>query len=617
MADLLTIKKIRTGAGDHLIDATYVNGRLFTDVYDELQGMVHGAIDTYVIPTSKNSGSTATAYGKIVNSSESSVTVTKTELNSLVNPSNASGTYKVGDVILVEEISDNNDKNTFDRWVSAVSGNNVTLTVLETQVATHHHTITTGSAKALTGVTPTSTSNVMAKVGTSVTVINGGSGDVVTSVSYDDKGSDTLTLATGTSDSGIGHSHTVNSHSHSVSVTGTTLVSQKVDAYTSLTSKNFTPHTHTTVDVAGAHVDGEEFAYANGQGNTDVFIKKLKDSSAQTTSSVSLTTGTNTDGLTTSAQTSGDSVGEIVKTTSSGAHTHSVSVTTDVDVVKTVTLAAKPLTSVKLTHSPGTIQTKVVTGVTYASKDVIESASLSGTTSFFNSCSVVDDGVLTFNTSSVTLSTSSVTVASISSVASASQTASSATITVDSVAQSHTSGKVASTGSAAEAGAHTHGFSHTHSIPAHTHGIDKHSHTYVKSVVDTSGSAYISLSTSSYKPHTHTNTNVVGTVSNDTAITYIESGTTTEVVRTLKSKAETFTAASAAPGTDTKYYKLDGDIVFPGLKIGSVGISTMLSTTSITPAASSGETPIKAITPASADFINSVTAKTSENKGGK
>ena len=43
--DLVTIKKIRTAAGDHLIDATYLGGHTF----DQIQGMVHGVIDTYVI----------------------------------------------------------------------------------------------------------------------------------------------------------------------------------------------------------------------------------------------------------------------------------------------------------------------------------------------------------------------------------------------------------------------------------------------------------------------------------------------------------------------------------------------------------------------------------------
>jgi hypothetical protein len=456
----------------------------------------------------------------------------------------------------------------------------------------------------------------MAKVGTAVTVVNGGNGEVVTSISYKDDGKDSVEIAVGSATDGVGHSHTVNSHTHSVSITGTTLVSQKVEAYTSLVSKNYTPHTHTTANVAGAHVDGEAFTYANGGGSTEVFIKTLKDST-QTTSSESLTTGSNTEGLNTSTQTSKDTVGDTLQTVSSGTHSHGVSATTDVDVVKTVTLAAKPLTSVNLTHDPGTIQTTVVTGVTYASKNAIASVALSGTTSFFNSCSVVDDGILTFNTSSVSLSTTNVTVASISNVASASQTLSSATITVGSVAQSHTSGKVSSTGTAAEAGAHTHGFSHTHTIPAHTHGIANHTHTYVKSVVDTSNSAYTSLTTDTYKPHTHTNTNVVATATNSAAITYIESGSLTEVVQTLKDKAQTLTTTSAAPETDTKYYKLDGEIIFPGLNIGYTGVSTMLSTTSVTPAISSGETPIKAITPTSADFINSVDEKTSENKGGK
>ena len=51
MADnnLVTIKKIRTTAGDHLIDATFLGGYTF----EQIQGMVQGVVGTFVISESK------------------------------------------------------------------------------------------------------------------------------------------------------------------------------------------------------------------------------------------------------------------------------------------------------------------------------------------------------------------------------------------------------------------------------------------------------------------------------------------------------------------------------------------------------------------------------------
>ena len=102
--DLVTIKKIRTAAGDHLIDATYLGGHTFA----EIEGMVHGGIETYVIPLSKKSVS---GYATIVNSTESTLTTTKTVLDSLIE-GQAKGGYKLGDVILIEATSDG--KKVFD-----------------------------------------------------------------------------------------------------------------------------------------------------------------------------------------------------------------------------------------------------------------------------------------------------------------------------------------------------------------------------------------------------------------------------------------------------------------------------------------------------------------------
>ena len=615
MADLVTIKKIRTAAGDHLIDATYLGGHTFSDI----QGMVHGVVDTYVIPASN---STKTGYSDVVESTASELTTTKTILNGLVTPANASGTYKLGDVILMGASSDGVKR--FDRWVSAVSGDNITLSVLETQVAKHHHTIgvSTSKSKALTSANPTPTTNAIPTVGSAITVLTGTSGDVITSVAHDDNGGHDLAIATATSTDGVGHSHTVKSHSHTVKFTPSTLVSQTANAYTSLTSANHTPHTHTNTTVAGAHVDASKITYATGQGSKGTFIKTLTDSSSTTntgSNTTGLTTGSNTTGLTTSTQASTDTVGSTVLTLSSGAHGHTVSTTTTTNVVTSVNLAANVTTSAKLNYTAPTVQASVVTAVTYTSTKAVSSVNLTGTTSFFSTCSVDTSGVLSFGTSSVGVSYATKTVASKISVTEKTQSAGSASLTVTSATQTYASGKVNASGNAAEAGAHQHGFSHTHAIPSHTHSVASHTHTYVKTVASTTGDAYTSLTTSSYTPHTHENATVVGTTANGTAFKYVTGGSTTSVVRNLKDAEQSYTSGTSSPGTDTKYYKLSGDITFPGLTLGK----KTLSTTTVTPAVAGTEKPIKSITyGSSSNFVTDVTlgdgdVKTSTNKGGE
>ena len=128
-SNLIRIKQIQTAAGIHDIDAKYVDGRLFSEVYAELEGMAHGVVDTYVIPLS-NKGKEG--YSTVVESEENTVEVSISVLNGLVNPENTSSKYKVGDVILIEETSDG--VKIFDRWVSKVDGDNITLAVLEKKV---------------------------------------------------------------------------------------------------------------------------------------------------------------------------------------------------------------------------------------------------------------------------------------------------------------------------------------------------------------------------------------------------------------------------------------------------------------------------------------------------
>ena len=597
------IKQINTGTSTYDIEALYFGNRSASD----WEGMIHGTVDTYVI-AAQTSGTTD--YKAVVESTSAQCSTTVAKLNTLTG-SSTTNTYKVGDIILMGATSDG--KINFDRWVSKISDTTVYLDVLETQVATHHHTITRGSAKALTGINASSTTTAtMAKVGSAVTVATGGTGGVVTSVVFNGSGSHSLSIATATSTDGVGHSHTVNSHTHSVSITPTTLVSRSVDAVTSLTSAEYTPHTHAAaVTAAGSKTDGSAFDYVYGGGKT-TFITSLKNESS-TTSSTSLTTNLNADGLSTSTTASTE------KTTTVASHVHSVSATTTEDVVKSVTLTTNPLTSAKLTFTAPTVQTSVVTSVTYTSTKAVSSVT-TGSANFFNSCSVDANGVLSFGSSLVitSVSYSTKTVASVITGTRAAQSAGSASLSTASGSQSYTSGKVTATCNTGAAGEHSHGFSHSHTIAAHTHTIASHTHTYDKSVQNGTGSAYTSLSTSSYTPHTHSaNVDAAGTNSASTKITYIKEGSKTTVVRDMISSAKTFTTSSAAPGTSTQYYKLSGTITHPGLTVVSKDISTLLSTTSITPAESSGEKPLKSITFTSANFINSVTEKTSKNIGGE
>lgn len=572
MADLVTIKKIRTAAGDHLIDATYLGGHTFA----EIEGMVHGGVETYVIPTSKSSVS---GYSTIVNATGNTVTTTKTVLNNLTG-GQENGGYKLGDVILMEDTSDGTK--VFDRWVSKVDGENITLAVLETQVATHHHKLNAPTSKALTGISTSSTVTLTA-VGSSVNVLTSAKGTFVTSVDYADDGKNTLTL---TSDSvgGLGHTHSIDGHTHSVTFNPTTtLVSRSIKAYTTLSTSSHTPHTHTTASVASVPTNASKITYATGVSKVSgEYVINLTDSENINTGGASLTTNANTTSLSTSTQVSTDAIGDIVKTTSSGSHTHNVTTTTDASVVTGVTVAASVVTSVKISHTKPTVATTVVTGW---------------------SCSVDDSGILSFTTTSTTQSAGTA-----------------ATIEAPRSAQSYTSAKVTATGTAASAGAHQHGFSHIHAIPSHTHGIASHTHTYVKSIVSQVGTPTVTLTTNSHTPHTHTSVAVIGSSTPDNPITYVYSGLSTSVVRDLVSSDKTFTTTSTSLTTDTKYVKLDGEIEFPGLSAPTGSVAT--SSKNITPAVAGTETALKSISFNSSNFVTSVEGaengaiKTSPNVGG-
>lgn len=612
---MAVIKKINTGTSVYEIDAAYLGSRSAAD----WEAMIHGAIETYVVPTSKSG---VAAYGDIVGNTDATITLTQAELKSLVEPAKE---FQVGDVILLEAPS-TDTAFMFDRWISNIAGtsdnSNITLSILETHVQTHHHTITDTKASAIIGLSAPQTTT-LAKVGTAVTVVTGVSGtpSVMTGVTYSGNGSHNINVATGTSTDGVGHSHSISGHTHTI--TPTALVSQNADAYTYLSTTSFTPHSHGTTSVAGAHKNSGAIDYATGVSSVSgTYVIDLKETSTNT-GGQSLTTKSNAAANTSSITVAGTSTIESAKTASSGAHTHTVTTTTTEDVVKTVTLAPNVVTSVKYTAP--TLAGTVVTNVPTKSQLVATSWSAAPTgtvvTSASWSCSVVSE-VLTFNWGSSTGSavTSATKISgngeniTVLNGSISTTTQNSGSFTSTSASQEHTSGTVGASGSAASAGGHQHGFNHTHAIPTHTHSIDSHTHTYAKTSVSSTGTPTVTLSTSSYTPHTHTSVTVVSSTTDSDPITYVYGGTKTTVVRTLKSTA--VDTGSQALTTDSKYYKVTGDITLPALKATMTSLSTMLSTKSITPAAT-GEKAIKSVTPEYGEFVTDVDDKTSENKPGK
>lgn len=606
------IKQIKIGNTNYDIDAKKWNGHTFSEITD----LVHGVVDTYVIPITKSS---TTGYSEVVESTKTQVTTTVSKLKGLVtnSPDDKFDEFGIGDIILMGATSDGS-KN-FDRWISNISGTGdgatITLDVLETQVATHHHTFNTPvveistkpSSKALTGVSvETKTSSTMAKVGTTVgSILTGAAGNVITSVKYSGDGSYDLKLATGTAAaSDYGHSHTVNSHTHSVTFKPSSYVSRSIEAYTTLTSAEYTPHTHSSTTVAGTPQTDTTLTYVTGVSQSATFIKTLKDSSE--------TTGNNTAGLTTNDITS-DTL-----TSSSGSHSHSVSATTSESFVKTVTLAGNVITSVVLNYTAPTVKANVVTSITKEQKTAVTSATLTGQKTFVStwSASVDANGVLSFNvtTNSVSISAPTTIISAINTITSGGQSAGSATLSKSSYIQSYTSSIVTATCNTGSAGDHQHGFSHTHTIPSHTHS-------YNKSVKSTDGSAIISLTSTTYSTHKHgTNVTVINAATDGSKFKYLKGGSKTSVVRDLVNTDISIASTSTSTGTSTAYIKISGTITHPGLTV----TSRALGITSITPAVNSGETPIKSITFTSSNFLTDVTLttstredKTSTNKGGK
>lgn len=537
MAELVTIKKIKTASGEHDIDAKYWDGHSFSDITDAL----HGVVDTFVINSTKVSTS---GYSDIFTNVSTTMTITKTKLDTLVDKKSSDG-YKVGDIVLLEETG------AFDRWVSNVTSENISLTILETQVATHHHTISvTGNTKALTGVAD-APKTALAKAGEDKTVVTGVNGayKVLTGVTYSGAGEHDIALYAATSsDTGsVGHTH---------KVTLPTLVSQTANAYTTLTSGTYTPHTHTTTSVAGKIKDSGTITYVTSAKTTQSFVTDITNSEDNTGTALTATGAV--------ATTTSD-VGTGVLTTSSGAHTHNVSVATGAAVVTSVSLAAKVVTSVSC-NAP--------TSSTVASW----------------TCSVNNSGVLSFTPTMGNRVTS-------------------VGINAPRTDQSSSNESVTLSGSAASAGAHRHGFSHTHSII-------EHRHTYSKATASGLVKGIIELSTSSFDIHSHNDdVKVVSSTTNSTAIVYLKGDAssvgTTNVVRNLKT--------NVSVNSGNAYLRVSGGFSLPTLKATSVSLSTMLSTDTVKPAvtAASTEQAIKSITFNSANFISSISnQKTGPNVGG-
>lgn len=605
------IKQIKIGTEVHDIDAKKWGGHTFSEV----ESLIHGVVDTYVIPETKSSVS---GYSTVVGGTKTIVSTTVGTLKGLVSnpPSNAFDRFNIGDVILMGATSDG--KKNFDRWISNVSGSDdnavVTLDVLETQVAKHHHTINVPTVSSTNATVLTSvkvsktTTNNMAYAGSDVTVVTGASdanATVVTSVTHDSSGRYDLKLATGASATDYGHSHTVKAHNHTVNYDKTT-VSRNVEAVTSLDTASHTPHTHTIVSVAGEAKSDGSITYVTGTKSSAAFIKTLTDAST-TTATGGATPGTNGVSLTTTAQVSTDTIGEVVKTVSAGSHSHTVTTTTDNNVVTAATVAAKVVTSVSFSYTAPTVAAKVVTSVSYGSAKTITDWGVGVDTS----------GILSFTV------TSANRISSITVPTRADQSAGSASLNAPRTDQSRTLGKATSTGTAASAGAHQHGFSHTHAIASHTHTVNDHTHTYKKTVASTTENAITSLNTSSYGMHKHTNVTVAGTSADSAPITYVTGGTKTSVVRDLTITSTAATVGNATPGTSTEYIKISGTITYPGISLGTKKLSEMLKTGTVKPAVDSGQKPVMSITTGgTATVVGTVTVgtqsvKTSPNVGGE
>ena len=599
------------------ISAKYWDGYEVNDLMD----VIHGAIDTYVIPA-QTSNKTAN-YTAVVESTAAQVSTTKSALVELVStePTNFSN-FKVGDIILMGASSDGTK--VFDRWVSHVGTETdpvIKLDVLETQVATHHHKLPTlSTSSTLKSVKASSRSVAIPTVGTAVNVLTSAKGTFVTSVAYSNNGSDGKVLTSESGTGSVAHSHTVNSHDHSITFKPTSLVSRSISAVYSVTSKNYTPHTHTSTTVATAATNGTAFTYVTGISQTDTFIKTLKHTSTNTGAASGNTGGSGE--LSTSTQVSTDAVGEVVKTTSAGTHKHTVTAATTTSVVTAATVAASVVTSVSFSFTAPTVQANVVTSVTKVAKTLATSATLTektatetGARTYVNTATVdPSTGILSFGLVQASVSYSTATISAVGSITSGTQSAGSASLSAPRSAQSRTYGAPTISVTCNDAGAHQHGFSHTHKIATHTHSLGSHTHTYGKAEISTSAAAVINLTTGSHTPHSHSTVSVIATETASTAIKYLDSAASTTVVRDLLSTDKTFTATSAAPETNVAYTRLSGTITFPGISAPTGSVTT--ASASIKPAVEGTTTALSDITFNTGTFVTGYSSTMSNTKTG-
>lgn len=614
MSDNLRIKQIKTDAS-HIYDIEALHFGNYTP--EQWESMLHGSIDTYVIPSSKSSVS---SYKTIVEATENTISnVAKATLDGLVK---VPGIYKLGDVILMEALGTETAP-IFDRWISNVTGSGdtatYTLSVLETRVQTHTHNIPTqNTSSAYISVKSSTRSVAIPTVGTAVNVLTSAKGTFVTSINYSDNGKDGKVLTSDSGEGSLPHSHTVDSHQHSITFKPTSLVSQNISAVTAVTSKHYTPHTHTSTTVATAATNGTAFTFVTGVSQTDTFVKTLKQTSTNTGAASGNTGGSGE--LTTSTQASTDEVGSTLLTVGGGAHKHIVFASTNTSVVTAATVATSVVTSVSFSFTAPTVQANVVTSVTTVAKTATSSVRLTGTKTFMSTwtASVDASGILSFSntTATVDISYDKVTISGISTITSGTQSAGSASLSAPRSAQSRTYGTPNISVTCTESGGHQHGFSHTHKIATHSHTLNSHTHTYDKATVSASAAAVINLTTNSHTPHSHSTVNVIKTSTDSTTpIKYIDDVTLTYVVRNLISDDKSFTTTSSAPGTNTVYTSLSGTITFPGLNAQTGSVAT--STKSINPAVAGTTTALSDISFNTGTFITGFsTTKTGTNVGG-
>ena len=382
--------------------------------------------------------------------------------------------------------------------------------------------------------------------------------------------------------------------------------------YNTLTSSEYTPHTHSNISVAGSYTDGTEKTYVTGHNSTDTFVKTLKYTSTNTGGASGSTAGSGE--LKTSDQVSTDTVGSTLLTLSGGDHSHTITAVTTTSVVTAATVQASVMTSVSWSITAPVVAANVVTSVTKVAKTAASNVTLTGTKTFVNTVSVDDSGILSFGSGTVGISSGSVTISGISTITSDTQSAGSTTISADRQSQSRTYSAPTISVSCGDAGSHQHGFSHTHKIATHSHGLNSHTHTYGKAEINASAAAITSLSTSTYTPHTHaSNVSVAGAYVDGDPLKYLDGGSTVSVVRDLKTSDVSTNNGTAT--TDEVTITLTGDIKFPGLSAPTGSVST--SSKSINPAATGTEEALKTITFTSANFVTGLTSKTSKNIGGE